>query len=421
MPEADDEENLTLLLQTRRWELKDGELDRKVTEAVDRLPHDTRRDLLRHLDVELPASWELGRALAALEGESQELTRELVERFEVNPSALVGYLSGLLSSGDEDAFENFLEGTGASGLDVKQLLSIAVRAPATDYSRRYLLSELPKLTVREGAMVMFGWSRHLGSSEIADLVEDWTTRLSSQDDYNAVIDWLNMTIFGGHPPSDLEGVIWRVVQLRALYPAVGSEAWDWAELTKVVVNDHGMEVLRLLLNLIEGGHIMIHPSDRDTGIAEVCIQRHPEEAWAEIAERLIGPQGWRIQMQLSDWVERAVPLSVFEAWVGSDLERARTLAQLVDPGDTEPSPLIVLLLDRFDGDSRIASSLRSSFSSGSWTGPWSARLERQLVQLADWQRNMQLPLAVREWAKDTATGIRAELVEVLEREAERGY
>lgn len=60
-------------------------------------------------------------------------------------------------------------------------------------------------------------------------------------------------------------------------------------------------------------------------------------------------------------------------------------------------------------------------ASGSWTGPWSGRVARQIDQLHSWLNDEELPLGVRAWAANVASKLRDELAWAREREAERGY
>lgn len=414
-------ERLEALLDMQRWDLGEDELQSRMTDAVRTLTAEKRIGLTDLLAEERPAAWELGRALALVEGRSERLLGDLASRFEENPNALVGYLRGLVDDGHVEAFDAFLDGPHASALDARAQLAVAVRGPVTDVARARVRSGAASMPIGDAASAMFGWGRNLSASELADLVDAWSEQVETQQDYNSALDWVNLSLEDGPIAAELFEPVWRLVARRRSHPDVGREGWDWARLMERVVVGHEMEVLVLLLDLIENDRLMVHSGDEDAKLLSRCVQADPVEGWREIANRLERPEAWRLSMLLRGWIQFSVPVEVLDDWIGTDLERSRLLASIANPGAGEPTPLAVLLLGRFGDDDQVASSLRATFASGTWTGPWSARITNQIEQLTQWQEDSSLPLGVRKWARATIEGLIAERESVLEREAERGY
>jgi hypothetical protein len=421
LPSPDYQDELRVLLQMQRWDLGDEELQDRITETVRALGPEDRVDLVDLLQSDVPAAWELGRALAVSESESDELLSRLTGHFTANPNALIGYLRGLVDAGDESVFERFLDSTYGAGLELRDRLVLAVRGPVTAASRRRILDGTAALPVRDAAAAMFGWGRNLSSDDIAGLVDDWIARTETQDDYNAAVDWLNLNLPDGAMAPELLDPMFRLLRGRAVYHDIGRQGWGWARLALRVVDDHALELLVLLLDLIEGAELMIHSGDEDAAILRRCLERQPLEGWAELGARLESQEAWRLSMQLRGWVQFSVPIAVLQDWIGSDLDRGRIVAAITNPGGAEPTPLAIFLLDRFSNDDQISSSLAATFSSGSWVGPWSARITAQIEQLTAWQDDTELPMGVRRWAKKMVDALRVEREAVLEREAERGY
>jgi hypothetical protein len=420
LPKPQSDDKLQVLLRMRHWDLGEGELLSRIKAVVYELARSERVRLVGLLDQEIPAAWELGTALAHSDGESGELLTGLTKQFATNPGALAGYLASLADSGDLEVFDRFLDGPHAETLDERARLNLAVRGPVTRTSTRRILAGVTTLPVREAAATLFGWGCNLSTPDVVKVVDDWLDRIGSQDDYNAAVDWLNLTVPEGPIAAELLEPTWRLMQRRETYPDVGPEGWDWAQLASRVVAEHGPALLELLLDLVERGDLSVHAAD-DAALIGACVMRDPVHGWANLGARLENPASWRLSMQLRGKIQSFTPIEVLDEWIGTNVERARIAAAIANPGEAEPTALAILLLDRFGDDDRIWSSLRSTFESGSWFGSWSSRITTQIEQLTAWQGKPNLPLGVRQWAKVIIESLRSELAAVLEREEERGY
>jgi hypothetical protein len=422
LPAASDAEEVQALLQVSRWDLEQGELGQRLTDAVEALGPRGRLDLLEGLATDIPAAWEFGQALGRLDGETDELLDRLTDAFATNPSALLGYLAALVDEGDNTAFDRYLDSARSQQITPRERLGLATRGPDTQRARVRIRSALAQLSVREAAPASFGWHKNLSDSEIAEVVGDWTARIASQDDYNALVDWMNLVLHGvDQIPVELQGPTWDLLVLRSQFPNLAHQAWDWAHLAGAMVQDHGVELITIILDEIESGQTMIHSGDEETRILQSSLKAHPEAGWTELALRLERPNSWRLPMQLRGWIQFSVPYANIDSWVGTDLDRARIVADMTSAGGEDPTELAVMLLDRFGDDEQIGSSLAAGFLSGSWTGPYSGRLAGQLAQMTGWRTRADLPLGVRKWAGRLVESLTAELARAREQEAERGY
>lgn len=426
LPPVEGMDELDVLLRLRTFDLAEGELGRRITGAVNDLAAAERLGVLDRLSIEQPAAYELGRALAEAESHSAVVIGVLIGHFEANPNALVGYLQALVAGGNEAAYDVFLDSEAASGIDLRSKLNLAVTGPATSRARERVAQGIAGLPVRDAAAVMFSWGRHLDDEAKAALLVDWLGRVANQDDYNAAVDWVGITLLREHVASVLVEPIWDLLQLRSSYPSLGHQEWSWARLAGGMIEVHSMEVhsmevLGLLLDLIENDMVMVHSGDEDAGLIRACLKHDPEPGWAELGRRLEHPDQWRLPMQVRGWIQFDVPVEVFKEWIGSSVERARIVASITDVGAAEPTDLGAFLLETFDDD-QVRSSLRATFVSGSWVGSWSSRITGQIEQLTGWMtdRANNGP-GVRGWAKGMVDNLRLERDEALEREEERGY
>jgi hypothetical protein len=274
--------------------------------------------------------------------------------------------------------------------------------------------------VAEAIAALFGWHRNLTENDVARVLEDWTRRIETQRDYNALIDWLSLVL---HPevevPPALRKGTWDLLVRRAEYPAVGKEGWDWARLAGAFVVERPMELGRLIVDLIESEGMTIHKGDDEAVLLGKCVSAEPR-LWVDIAERLVGGS-WRLQIELRGWLLHHVSPETVEDWVGDSIERARVVASVAPVGGAEPSPFARFLLGQFGDDEEIQSSLYGSLVTGFWTGNESDRIANQIEQLTAWRTSPSEPLEVRKWAREIIEILQQARSRALRREAEEGF
>ena len=421
LPEPTTQERLAVLFQLRRWDFRDDELKRRLVDAMGALEPADRRWVMRTVRSEqLPAAWEVGNALAHTSEPGSETERTLVESFTTNPEALLGYLQGLVERGDQDAFEEFLDGPVSSALDAQMRLAIAARGPQTSLTRSRILGGAKEIPVAQAARALFGWQGALSEAEVAEIAEDWLQRLDSQEDYNALLDWFPVPHRQGEAlPSELVNAARELVFRRLDFPELRQQQWEWSQLALRLVPDSPAELARLIMDLIDGDHLMIHRDDPESQVLLEAMKERPAEVWEDLSRRLTGGS-WRLQMEVRGWLIYGATIEVLADWIGDDVERARIVAAVAPTGASAPSEIARFLLDRFPDDQEIGSSLWGNFISGVYSGPESARLEQQIEQVRGWQ-TQDASEGVRRWSAEMVEHFQQRLEQVLEREAEGGY
>jgi hypothetical protein len=423
MPPLDPRSDLSRLLRLNRWDLAEEELATRILEVTQELLNaDALEGSLAELSGErLPAAWDLGRAIGKLEAGRFEWAPRMLGYFSSNPDALIGYLQGRVESGDAEAFDDFLDSVDAGRLSDCEVAAIATRGPVTQRSSARVLGVVPRLTVLGAIQALYGWWRNVGQADAADLLSRWIDAISTDTEYAAVVGWVSMRLRLEEPiPTELSDLVLRLLQLRSSHPGLPQNAWDWNQLALKFVGDHARALAALILELIDSRSVMVVESDYDSQLLVACARLDPEGCWGEVAPRLLAGS-WIILLEIRRWFVQSLPPSVVIDWVGADLERARIAAELASVGREHSSELAAYLLTHFEGDDQIESSLWGDVVSGSWTGPESIRLSKQIAQFNGWRENPDEPLAVRRWAGKMIDNLESRKATAEEREAEQGF
>ncbi len=419
LPSVTNLEELDVLVQLNRWDFSEGELQARIQAAVQALPEAGQERALELLRSNVPASWELGRAVAVAWGRSDERMQALADNASASLPALVGYLWGVHEQGSPEAFDDFLEGPIGATLPPELRVAIAVRGPAMGRGIERVLSELSELTPAEGAAALFGWHRSLSGQQALRLFGDWTDRIESQGDYNAVVGFAGMVLHNADETWDLlRDTVYRLVMMRQRFPGVGREERAWARLAERFLPGHAVEICKLYLDSIEAGDFTMHEGSEDSALLLRCAAAEPIEVWGEVSRRLEAGS-WRVELSLRWWLIGSIPAEVIDSWIGSDVGRARIAASVTSVGGDETTQLARTLLARFGTDDEITSSLAGAFISGSWLGNESDRIAAQIDQLRGWVSRASEPQGVRAWARRMIRSLEIRRSQALQREAER--
>ncbi|MFJ5666366.1 hypothetical protein ACIQAR_11755 [Micromonospora chalcea] len=417
-------ERLQIVSALRRWDLREGELGARVREVLEAFAEaSVRRAAVAAVLVgDLPASWEIGQQLARVDGYDDEIIQLLTDRYDVAPSALIGYLTQLTADGDDSAFDEFLDSEHAQrDLSIRSRITITAQGPLTPRARDRVREGMSLMSVADSVYAVFGWHQKFLDSDVAHLVTTWIARIETQLDYNAVLDWLSLTV---HPesgvPQELKEPTWQLLQLRANYPELGKDRWDWSNLASRLAQELPVELAKLILSLVEDGKIQGLSSSEEARLLGQCADADAEAVWAEVAERLV--QGsWRLQMSLQNWFLAHVPREILANWVGTDVQRARVVAAIAPVGKEDPTEVTRFLLGNFGDDPKVAGSLHANLVSGTWWGNESERIARQIERLKRWRQDAAEPIGLRRWARKVAEGLEENRQAALLREAEERF
>jgi len=412
-------EQLAMLLKVRRWDYADGELAARFEEQIRLLVADDHESaVFGLLEQEQANAWEMGRALAITLGEATETLDRLVSLRESNASALVGYLAGLVETGHSDAFERFLASDTGTSLNPIDRVQIAVRGPASDHVRQAVLRDLHDSPLIAGVGALFGWFANIQPEDATSLLDDWSERLASQRDYNALVEWVFLQFHTWQDiPAQVHDKVTALLLRRSEYPEVSRQLTGWAHLAELQAEKHGVDIFGMLLTLLDSDAIRVHEQSADARVLIRCARANPTRTWETLVNYLTAGS-WRVVLSVARWLIDAFSADVIADWIDHNLIRARAVSLIASTGGEEPSPVARLLLADFWQDKDVSSRLAGAYVSGTWWGDESARISRQIDQLSAWRANQAEPLGVRTWARDLAASLAETRERVLEREAE---
>ncbi|GHH74887.1 hypothetical protein [Promicromonospora soli] len=417
LPRETDADKLWTLAHTHSWDRQADVLPRDLSTLVNRLGENGPPALLQLLqEPSLPAAHQVGRLLAELASDSD---RYLIDLSTVSTGSIgeaaIGYLWAKVEGGHEDAFDSFID-----GLDLPPItaLDLTARGPATDRAWERAVSLLPSLSVRDGAVRLFRWLRELDQTLISELVDAWMARMSSQADYNAVVDLVALYLHGREVvDGPLRATVDRLAAERRQFPQLGQQSWDWAQLARRQLMSNPSALVELLIDLVDGDALRIYEGSEEMKLLQQAIAAAGPDAWAGIMGRIVDG-AWRVGFTARGWLAAAVDLDVAKLWVGEDADRARTLAWTAPVGGAELPEVVRYLLEKFGEDDEVAAALAGQFTSGFWTGPESDRVKSQIEQVKKWANRRGEASPVIEWTRRLLEHLNARLRTVEQREAE---
>lgn len=411
---------LAVLASTKSWDRRTDDLAAELADIARQInPREPAVALTNLLDSELPAAYAVGRALR-LVGTEYQAGVQLLGPLAGNPNAeaLFGYLHGLINEGDADAVDRFIDG---ATLDPLLALQLSVRGPRTSTAVARVDRLIEQVAVVEAARVLFVWMRDADQADSARYLRDWGSRIETQADYNAAVDFAAMQIYQKPDAlADLDPVIAELVPRRREFPKLGQQEWDWAVLARRRLATEPIVLAELLAELIEADALSAYSSSEESVLLQDTVRAGGEPVWASFMERLERGQ-WRLSFSVREWLGEAVPVEAAKQWVGTDVGRARVLANVTTPGGHQLSPTARFLIEEFGQDERVRSHLVGQFISGMWTGDESERISSQISEVQAWIAAPGQSTEVRSWARKLVANLESRRTVVLQEEEERGW
>lgn len=422
LPAASAEEDFEALANANRWDFtQENELQQRLDDAALAIPADRRTaHILKVVTARPTAAFELGRTLSTVAADDDEVLDELVAQAAAgNTDPLAGYLRDRVDKGAPGAFDDLLDSSRCAVLDDAARLAISVRGPQTPRGWQRVERLVQGMPPLQGTRGLLGWHTGLGLRRLGQFLSDWMSRLGNQADYNAVVDFAGLAVHQQPPlQADIDPMLAELVGLRIQYPDLGNQEWEWTQLARRQLDQQPAELHETLLILLESDGYRPFGDTEEEKLLRETVEKVGPDGWHNTMDRLAAFP--RMQTAFRSWLAGAVDLAVAEAWVGTDLHRARLLAQVATPGGDKVDPVARFILTRFGNDDEVSSALGMTYITGASWGNYSARCQAQIDQLTGWVDDSAEPQQVKNWAQSMITALTSERDRALQNEAEYG-
>ncbi len=415
-------ERLMVLANSQPWDREPGEMSKLLAIAAAEVqPEDPAQALVDLVSAgpNIPAAYSVGQALNILGLGYDDATARLSSLVGTpNGEALVGFLHARMSDGESDVFDRFLE---AADLPADLKLQYSVRGLRSAMAIDRVTALVPQVSVAQGARVLLVWMREADQADSAAILRDWTSRIATQADYNAAVDFAAMQLFRkAEPFPDLDAAITELVPLREAFPDVGQESHDWSVLARRQLTLSPGALVDLLADLVQADALHAWDGSDESKLLQEALRLAGPKSWIGLIDRIEHGE-WRLSISVREWLGNATDVSNAANWVAGSVERARLLAGVTDPGGSSLSPIAAFLIEEFGDDERISSYLVGQFVSGMWSGSESDRISNQIAQVQGWISEPGQSAPVRAWAKELLSYLEDRRQAALQHEEERGW
>jgi hypothetical protein len=394
----------------------------------------------------LTDNWTVGRALALYDGvpttpdtANGEVPTPILSRMEMLataisadrtvPSWFAAYVDSVFGAWASST-DRLLDKLASAHLTDSQLARLALYAPPTPAAVRYVEAAL-----RAGVPTSAFWQasagrRWLAKAPLQDAVALLATINHESEDAAGiwiVTDMLDALGKQWHqadrlPANDPHLQALTSLELRTIgdLPVLrrinGTHLWQ--RVVSRLLPGQAASIVDSLVHQIAAGHA-VRENDPSGEVLNAASAADPLHAITQVVQAADADQGWRVLLSLRPWWLPAIPPNIVEQYLADTdpsvlARRTRRVAELAPAGEEQPSPYAVMLLDRVPNDERVAAAVAGNFMSGTWWGPESERIKRQIGWLAGWTGSQ----AVRLFAQRLRDDLQRRLAQVLREESE---
>ncbi|WP_146080231.1 hypothetical protein [Pseudoclavibacter sp. RFBG4] len=414
-------DRLWVITHASPWDRPKVDIEADLLDTLSGMtPAEATASLIDALLKEIPTDFNVGAMIGRLGVANERDEQFLIKSFGgVNSRALTGYLLAKeeLSPG---AYDDFVDSA-----EVNQVtkLRLTTQGPRTARAGERIAEYLPSISVADGARAVFYWLREENDEALLRLyVEDWSKRVETQTDYNALVDFIAFAIHGRSDLStDLEDLIGDVVTMRVDFADVGQQRYDWRMLAERQLDRRPQQLVDTIVQLVESDAVSIYWRSEEQSLFARSIQAAGPTAWVDLMDRLESRGSFKLSLAVRGWLADVVGLSVLEGWVGKSKERARVVASVASVGDEMLSAPASFLLALFGDDDAITTPLIGEFISGGWTGDESIRIRGQVAQVKRWLAEPGLSDGAKRWCARVIDLLESRLGDVEQREQENDW
>jgi hypothetical protein len=425
-----------LMAHVGRWHPIPGPITRSDREQLERAADvdlareaiDAPQELMGCLDwlasKQAVRSQSFGRALGEADCEQRLLERLEAELDDRLDWFVASYLAGWYER-DAPAFLRWAE-TRVGDLRLANCLVMALTAhPATDESARLLVQLLERGGVRRGSLRGIGywdWARSVSPPLLDQLI----VLLHNTEDVDLLSEAVGLAaqrIDKNHVEglTPLDGALVDLLERTARPHLAGTGELAWTKVALSLISRGRAEVVSTVVNAAASVRTYSHQAERTLG--ELVDSGHVEAVWAAVASQLasnpVSAASLEVTLRTSGFLDVVSTEAILE-WVGTDEERAATVARLTSPHTDSLDALTLGLLTRFGTESIVAGAIASrAFSTPTPVHSLATFHERQADLAAAWAESHGEPIA--RWARGIEQQHRARAAREREDEALREH
>ncbi|WP_410677281.1 hypothetical protein [Amycolatopsis sp. cmx-4-68] len=404
LPDPTAAQSLESLLNSRRWDFPDDELQRRITETVARLPADQRAlRLLDSLRQQPAAAYEAGYALGGITHDNPGTLEQLSELANSGDDAgLVGYLHALVKAGNPSAFDQYLDSDVSTSLNDAARLRVSVRGPINDAGWDRVVALSHRLEPADGARGLLGWHQHLSQDRLRCLLTDWIPRITTQDDFNAVVDLVHLAlpVLPSTYVDSVDPLIDELLRLRTRFDELARLEWDWEQLGRRQLSVAPQQLLATLLDIVETGTYYPDAVGDDENLLRAAVIATGAKGWTDVMLS-IEHGSHQARLAAGRWLGATADVDTERTWVGDSLDRARLVASVTHVGDDCIDPVAMFLITDFAYDEQVAQHLRDSLIPSFWVGSETYQHEATIDQVRSWLDRNSLSATADLWTRTT--------------------
>jgi hypothetical protein len=257
-----------------------------------------------------------------------------------------------------------------------------------------------------GYLAYGGWTLAFSAREIAELL----SRLL-KGSVRSVMDPAmsiarNLLQRSPEAVDSIDDVLWRMLSIKP----ERSWQWVWGQVAGKVVNRNPERMVRIIVSFFEDDDFVALTSDPEMEILSKATKLAPHDCWEVIGSVLLRDDlfSHRVLIALRGWYGELIPVNDLLAWAQKHEARGPLIvAQIISASGSELPQRAKMLLSNFQENKNVKSAIVGNLLSGAWVGPYSKKIEQDLLVVEGWARDDDPQ--IRKFARDLIKGIKIDL------------
>jgi hypothetical protein len=344
--------------------------------------------------------WAFGRRMGELDKEEKFMAAIL--RAATNDSNCVllsSYIWGRGSADGAESRERLIDAVA----EKKPMAAFAAtwRGDATTAGAKRIIDLVATGRVSADSLSMLrygGWVTQLPEKWVIEILNTMLN-LDAESNAEAVLGIVDHAARSNLiPVHQLEGIIWRVLGIRALRRSPSFD-WHWGRVADLVATSDPGRFARVFVTLFSSDDTWLS-TDSAQSVLQHAAHSDPHEVWDVIGSALLEGNltAVRLRLKLGQWFGEFVPPETLVGWAERHGRRGFLVAaEILNAKGEHLSTSARLLVKRARNPKEVLNQLFANLGTGSFVGRISSHLEGQLATLRNWAKDEDP--RIRSWAE----------------------